>query len=102
MNEHVSKNNLNRRRFLQTSGTILGAAGLAGLSQVSHVSAAEARALGGRLMIGNSDVVLFQGDSITDAGRSREKAGTPNEQPGLGSGYAWLAGAGLLVDHPKA
>ena len=44
--------------------------------------------------------MLFQGDSITDAGRSREKAGTPNEQPGLGTGYAWLAAAELLVDRP--
>lgn len=45
---------------------------------------------------------MFQGDSITDAGRSREKAGVPNEQPGLGGGYAWLAAAELLVDRPQA
>src|SRR5690349_9278545 len=44
--------------------------------------------------------ILFQGDSITDAGRSREHAGEPNSQPALGNGYAWLAAAQLLVDMP--
>jgi lysophospholipase L1-like esterase len=52
-------------------------------------------------LIRKSEVILFQGDSITDAGRSREKAGVPNEQPGMGTGYAWLAAAELLVDRPK-
>jgi hypothetical protein len=44
--------------------------------------------------------ILFQGDSITDAGRSREEANMPNAQPGLGNGYAWLAASYLLVDRP--
>jgi lysophospholipase L1-like esterase len=55
-----------------------------------------------RIPINNGDTILFQGDSITDAGRSRETAGTPNLQPGLGNGYAWLAGAELLVTRPEA
>ena len=50
--------------------------------------------------IAKGDVILFQGDSITDAGRSREKAGVPNEQPGLGKGYAWMAAADILVSQP--
>jgi len=53
-------------------------------------------------LIRKGDVVLFQGDSITDASRSREKAGNPNEQAALGNGYAWLASAELLVERPKA
>ena len=44
--------------------------------------------------------MLFQGDSITDAGRSRPEAATPNMQPGMGNGYAWLAASQLLVDEP--
>lgn len=44
--------------------------------------------------------ILFQGDSITDAGRSREEAAKPNSQPALGNGYAWLAASQLLVDRP--
>jgi acyl-CoA thioesterase I len=41
--------------------------------------------------------ILFQGDSITDAGRGREIA-EPNIQ--LGSGYAMLAAAQLLAKYP--
>ena len=45
-------------------------------------------------------VVLFQGDSITDCGRSREDkhASKPNDARGLGRGYASLAAAGLMVE----
>ncbi len=45
-------------------------------------------------------VVLFQGDSITDCGRSREDkhASKPNDAWGLGRGYASLAAAGLMVE----
>jgi lysophospholipase L1-like esterase len=46
------------------------------------------------------DTILFQGDSITDAGRKREAAAEPNSQPALGNGYAWLAASQLLVDRP--
>ncbi len=52
-------------------------------------------------LIAPGDVVLFQGDSITDAGRSRPEASQPNHQPALGSGYAWLAAAQLLTDRPQ-
>jgi lysophospholipase L1-like esterase len=50
-------------------------------------------------MIGNDDVVLFQGDSITDAGRSREHPG-PNSGESLGRGYVFLAAAKLLAAVP--
>src|SRR6266542_2427677 len=94
-------NRLNRRGFLKTSGTILGAAGLAGLSQVSAAAATKTWPPAVHSLVRKGEVILFQGDSITDAGRSREKAGVPNEQSGLGSGYAWLVGAELLVDRPR-
>jgi lysophospholipase L1-like esterase len=96
MNSHLRLDSLNRRKFLKSSATLLGLAGIAGLPK-AH--AAEASSTG---LVAQGDVVLFQGDSITDAGRSREKAGVPNDQPGLGSGYAWLAAAGLIVDRPNA
>lgn len=43
-------------------------------------------------------VLLFQGDSITDAGRQR--GGGPNRPNGLGSGYATLAASALLNEQP--
>jgi lysophospholipase L1-like esterase len=93
----ITNNNLNRRRFLQTSGVSL-AAGLA----AEKLSPARAAVFAPHRVVHDHDVILFQGDSITDMGRSREKADVANEQPGLGNGYAWLAAAEILVDRPKS
>ena len=49
-------------------------------------------------LINPGDVVLFQGDSITDAGRIREQAGEANQHTALGGGYAWMAASCLLTD----
>lgn len=49
-------------------------------------------------MINHSDVVLFQGDSITDCGRSRERPG-PNSGESLGRGYVFFTAARLLADY---
>ena len=46
--------------------------------------------------ITSGTVVLFQGDSITDAGRSRDTAEQANEPSALGKGYAGIAGAALM------
>ncbi len=49
------------------------------------------------------DTVLFQGDSITDAGRDRalgSGCGGINSPAGLGQGYAMLAAARCLADRP--
>jgi len=94
-------NGLNRRSFLKNSSAALGVAGLASLSATSDGTAAELWPLSKHSLIAKNDVILFQGDSITDMGRSRENAGTPNNQPALGVGYAWLAAVEALVDHPK-
>lgn len=49
---------------------------------------------------GEGGVILFQGDSITNAGRDRENR-DPNTPQSLGHGYAALAAADLLGDHPE-
>jgi lysophospholipase L1-like esterase len=46
------------------------------------------------MLIQAKDVILFQGDSITDAGRARDNQNA-NDPAGLGGGYAFYA-AGLL------
>ena len=51
----------------------------------------------------SGDVVLFQGDSITDAGRERPKNNPPqmrNNIHHLGCGYAAKAAGLLLTEHP--
>ncbi len=94
----VSSNS--RRNFLQTTFQASLLTGVAGLSAGTVLNAMEGEAAErpaplGRIQPG--DIVLFQGDSITDARRSRPDAGTPNKQPGLGQGYAWMAASALLT-----
>lgn len=92
----------NRRSFVK-AGLGLSGASLAALASLD--AAAEDGVLSFELaklgIIGPGQTVLFQGDSITDAGRSREDTAA-NSQPALGNGYAWLAAAQLLVDRPDA
>ena len=44
--------------------------------------------------------ILFQGDSITDAGRDRSSGAQPNVASGLGTGYPLLLAAALLESYP--
>ena len=45
--------------------------------------------------------ILFQGDSITDAGRQNRQNPNPNEQTSMGNGYASIATAALLTSRPE-
>lgn len=45
-------------------------------------------------------VILFQGDSITDASRNRAQP-EPNRPTALGTGYPLLLASALLADHPR-
>ncbi len=101
MKEQFPSSSLNRRQFLQSTGTVLGVAGIAGLSVVPEAGAAEAWPPKAHSLVKPGDVILFQGDSITDAGRAKDKTDVANDQPALGSGYAWLAASELLVERPK-
>src|SRR5438128_402997 len=92
---------LSRRSFLKTSSAALGAAGLASLCELSETGGAESSSSSADGLIGKGDVILFQGDSITDAGRNRDKAAVPNQLAGMGTGYAWLAAVDLLVARPQ-
>jgi len=51
------------------------------------------------MLIQSGDTVLFQGDSITDAGRVRDNESV-NDMSALGKGYAKMAAAQLLADRP--
>lgn len=93
----------NRRDFVR-AGAGLTAAGLTALASLD-AAAEEQGTLSFHTarpgIIEPGQTILFQGDSITDAGRSREDSAV-NSQPALGNGYAWLAAAQLLVDRPDA
>lgn len=85
---------MKRRTFLGSTSAVLGTSLAAG---VSRTTAAEP---GGGSLVKKGATVLFQGDSITDAGRDKKDKGTPNDQKAMGNGYAWLAASQLLVDRP--
>ena len=89
-----------RRDFLKRA--FIGTAGLAAIPAFLSANEIEMASTAAKVNINslkNSNVILFQGDSITDAGRNRE-AKEPNVQNALGGGYALLATAELLNTFP--
>ncbi|MEZ6131752.1 MAG: SGNH/GDSL hydrolase family protein [Planctomycetaceae bacterium] len=78
---------MKRRTFLASSAV----AGTSVLLNSESASAAE------RIALAKDDVILFQGDSITDAGREKK---SPVANEGLGRGYPSFVAAGLHKDYP--
>lgn len=82
---------ITRRGLFQTAALATGAGMLAGRAS----QAAEPKAT-----LQMNDVILFQGDSITDDGRDKDNA-SPNAMAALGRGYAAMLAASLLGAHPE-
>jgi lysophospholipase L1-like esterase len=53
-------------------------------------------------IVSDNDIVLFQGDSITDCGRARDMEGTANQLGALSPGYAMMVASELLAARPAA
>lgn len=85
-----------RRSFIKSAavGTI------ASLSIPQIVSAAIGSSSAKKVNLNDNDVILFQGDSITDWGRDH-KATEPNTTGMLGTGYTTYAAGELLFKHPQ-
>lgn len=83
---------MTRRQLLEQAAIAAGVAAAAGLMARQGLAAGPARLAAG-------ETVLFQGDSITDAGRDRRAEGQPNHARGLGTGYPMRIGGDLLRDH---
>jgi lysophospholipase L1-like esterase len=83
--------NNSRRSFIRKAA--LG--GMMAISIPEILSAAMAEKRSKKLQLMKDNVILFQGDSITDAGRNKEDQGF-NTGKILGTGYAMLAAARLL------
>jgi lysophospholipase L1-like esterase len=83
-----------RRSFLKQSLAALGTTVIG-----SNLAQAESFALKeSKIQLEKNDIILFQGDSITDHGRSRDRLG-PNDVDGMGKGYAAHAARTLLHKH---
>ena len=88
--------NNSRRSFLKTTAL----AGLAAINIPEIVSAAYRPEKAKKIALSNEDIILFQGDSITDAGR--KKSDQPANSPlGMGPGYAFLAAGEMLYRYPE-
>jgi lysophospholipase L1-like esterase len=88
-------NALDRRTLFQTTAATI-AAGAALSGWPGDVTAAEAKSTDTSLAEGAT--ILFQGDSITDAGRDKNRAGA-NDSKAFGDGYPMLIAGELLRDH---
>lgn len=85
-----NKNN-SRRSFLRKAA--LGT--LTAITIPEILSASMIKGGSKKIELQKGQIILFQGDSITDSKRNREENG-PNNARALGSGYAMLTGAALL------
>jgi lysophospholipase L1-like esterase len=88
-----------RRNFLKQASLT----GLVALSAPAELLAAKEKPKAKQIALVPNDIILFQGDSITDAGRKREPkdAAVPNTPQTLGTGYPHLAAAQLLLRQPE-
>lgn len=80
-----------RRRFLKKA--VLGT--LAAVSIPEIISASMPKKKKTKIELLSGQTILFQGDSITDAGRNREETGFNNPKA-LGTGYAMLTAVQIL------
>ncbi|MCX8239228.1 MAG: SGNH/GDSL hydrolase family protein [Akkermansiaceae bacterium] len=83
---------MKRRHILTTSALATGA---------SFLQTTAAQETKPKISLKKGDVILFQGDSITDAGRGRKEAGQANNPGALGHGYPLFIGSDLLGSHPS-
>lgn len=82
-----------RRKFIQTAA--IGS--LAAISIPKIVSAAMPEAVASKVKVNPNDVILFQGDSITDAGRDKTVL-SANTDKALGGGYAFVTASQMLME----
>lgn len=86
---------INRRNFLRNAAVnTVGLAAIPGILSASMPSSSK-KQKGVLRSLQLNDVILFQGDSITDSGREKEKQ-LANSPSSFGAGYALLAAASLL------
>jgi lysophospholipase L1-like esterase len=96
-NNNMKDNNQDsRRNFIKN--TAIGAVAAISIPQI--VSASTTNYASKKVQLNDNDVILLQGDSITDWGRDRNKT-APNDTGALGNGYALLTAGELLAKYPQ-
>ncbi|MHC4532874.1 MAG: SGNH/GDSL hydrolase family protein [Planctomycetota bacterium] len=88
-----------RRNFIKSlTATAIGGSTvmLSGCSNIASSSATYNR----NSNIKKGSVILFQGDSITDAGRDKRRENNANDKNALGRGYVYSIAAHMLANRP--
>jgi lysophospholipase L1-like esterase len=95
-NKPKTGTDLSRRHFIRNAG--IGAASATALPALL-ASCTDTRPKDGSVSgyFSRDDIILFQGDSITDASREKEKE-LPNDARSFGNGYAFIIASRLLKD----
>jgi len=101
MDYQYGKSPTTRRQFLSKTASLstaaLGASAFLGTTGCHDADRNCQKALP---LFRKNSVILFQGDSITDAGRDRKKENVANDSKALGRGYASLISSHLLMEYP--
>ncbi len=87
----MEQSQIGRKKFIQTAA--LGAALSTGIPEL--VNQAFGADKPGKIKLDRGEVILFQGDSVTDSGRQRDNL-QANSAQAMGGGYALMAGGQLL------
>lgn len=89
-----------RRNFLKNAA--MGTVALAAIPEILSAALPKIRKKQKSILpaLKTGDVILFQGDSITDAGRERLKQ-ISNMASSFGTGYAFLAACKMLSEYPE-
>ncbi|MDR0541935.1 MAG: SGNH/GDSL hydrolase family protein [Dysgonamonadaceae bacterium] len=90
---------MNRRSFFKKSA-LAGVAALA-IPEIVKAAMPETKSLNetARHSLSKGDVILFQGDSITDGGRDKNKEVDANQPKQLGGGYVLYTSASILAGY---
>jgi lysophospholipase L1-like esterase len=89
---------MNRRNFFRK--TALASMATLSLPEIINAAMPEQTASRG-YKLSDNDVILFQGDSITNVGRNKADEGIPNKQSMLGGGYTLFTAASILANHAE-
>src|SRR4030043_1969549 len=91
-------NHISRRNFVKSlTATAIGGTAVVLSGCNSDASSSMNRK---NSIIQKDSTILFQGDSITDAGRDRKSEGNANNSNALGKGYVYSIATQLLAESP--
>ncbi|MCL1938338.1 MAG: SGNH/GDSL hydrolase family protein [Candidatus Azobacteroides sp.] len=87
---------MDRRNFFKRSA--LTGMAMVSIPEIVKAALSKADHNEAKYTLSKGNILLFQGDSITDCGRNRKDENEANKQSQLGSGYALFAAANLLAN----